>query len=209
MKKALITGITGQDGYYLSKLLLSKGYEVHGMIRRVSTDNTQRIKNLPVKLHYGDLTDWKSIDSLLIHIQPDEIYNLAAQSHVGTSFEVPIYTGDVTGLGVMRLLDSIYRLCPEARFYQASSSELFGKVEETPQKETTPFHPVSPYGIAKLYGYWATRMFREGFNLHASNGILFNHESPMRGDKFVTKKVVQDMVRIWKRELMKSWEKSA
>jgi len=203
-KKALITGITGQDGSYLAELLLSKGYEVHGIIRRSSSFNTGRIDHLyhdvhesglPLFLHYGDLQDGGSLSKLLHQIQPDEIYNLAAQSHVSVSFEIPEYTGDVTGLGTARLLDAILDQCPNAKFYQASSSELYGKVLEVPQTETTPFYPRSPYAAAKVYSYWMTVNYRESYNLFACNGILFNHESPRRGRTFVTKKIVEGLVK--------------
>lgn len=207
MKKALITGITGQDGSYLAELLLDKGYEVHGMKRRASSFNTSRIdhlyqdiheKNLKFKLHYGDLTDSTNLIRLIQEIQPDEIYNLAAQSHVKVSFDCPEYTANADGLGTLRLLDAIRFLGLEkkTRFYQASTSELFGLVQETPQKETTPFYPRSPYACAKLYAYWITVNYREGYNIHASNGILFNHESPRRGETFVTRKITRAAARI-------------
>lgn len=197
-KKAFITGVTGQDGSYLSELLLDKGYEVHGLIRRASSFNTKRIDHiyqdrheddLKFFLHYGDLADSSNLNRLLKKIQPDEIYNLGAQSHVQVSFEVPEYTADVDALGVLRLLDAIRDTGIETRFYQASTSEIFGKVAEVPQSETTPFHPRSPYAAAKLYAYWITRNYREAYGLHASNGILFNHESPRRGKTFVTRKI--------------------
>ncbi len=202
MKKALITGITGQDGSYLAELLLSKGYEVHGLIRRASSFNTQRIDhlytdfhydNVKLFLHYADLTDSSNLNRLLETIAPDEIYNLAAQSHVKVSFEVPEYTADVDALGVLRFLDAIKEvgLKHQARFYQASTSELYGKVLEIPQTEETPFYPRSPYGVAKLYAYWIVVNYREAYNLHASNGILFNHESPRRGETFVTRKITR------------------
>lgn len=203
-KKALITGITGQDGSYLAELLLNKGYEVHGIIRRSSSFNTGRIDHLyrdvhesglPLFLHYGDLQDGGALTKLLHQIMPDEIYNLAAQSHVSVSFEIPEYTGDTTGLGTTRLLDAMLDQCPEAKFYQASSSELYGKVLEIPQRETTPFYPRSPYAVAKLYSYWMTVNYRESYNLFACNGILFNHESPRRGRTFVTKKIVEGLVK--------------
>ena len=203
-KKALITGITGQDGSYLAELLLNKGYEVHGIIRRSSSFNTGRIDHLyrdvhesglPLFLHYGDLHDGGALTKLLHQIMPDEIYNLAAQSHVSVSFEIPEYTGDTTGLGTSRLLDAMLDQCPEAKFYQASSSELYGKVLEIPQRETTPFYPRSPYAVAKLYSYWMTVNYRESYNLFACNGILFNHESPRRGRTFVTKKIVEGLVK--------------
>lgn len=204
MKKALITGITGQDGSYLTELLLEKGYEVHGIVRRASNFNTNRIDHIyedphnegRLKLHFGDLSDTSVTDKLVREIQPDEVYNLGAQSHVKVSFEIPEYTGNVVGLGVLRMLEAIRNYSPQARFYQASSSEMFGKVVETPQKETTPFYPRSPYGVAKVYGYWITKNYREGYNLHASNGILFNHESPRRGRTFVTRKITRDLARV-------------
>ena len=207
MKKALITGITGQDGSYLAELLLSKGYEVHGVIRRASTFNTQRIDHLyndphvlgtRLFLHYGDLADSSQITKLLYELRPDEIYNLGAQSHVRVAFDVPEYTGDVTGLSTVRLLEAIREsgLTKDVRFYQASSSEMFGKVHEVPQRETTPFHPRSPYGCAKVFSYWLTVNYREAYNLHASNGILFNHESPRRGETFVTRKITRAATRI-------------
>ncbi len=202
---AFITGITGQDGSYLSELLLSKGYEVHGLIRRASTFNTRRIDHLyqdpheqEVRffLHYGDLTDSSNLNRLLEKIAPTEIYNLGAQSHVKVSFEVPEYTVDADGVGVLRLLDAIRDTGLPARFYQASTSEMFGKVQEVPQSESTPFYPRSPYAAAKLYAYWITRNYRESYNLHASNGILFNHESPRRGETFVTRKISMAVARI-------------
>lgn len=205
MKKALITGITGQDGAYLTELLLEKGYEVHGIIRRSSSFNTDRIDHLyqdphinDVKmfLHYGDLSDGSNISRLLEKIQPDEIYNLAAQSHVRVSFDVPEYTADVTGLGTIRLLDAIKDTQIKTKFYQASTSELYGKVVETPQNEKTPFYPRSPYACAKLYSYWVTVNYRESYNLFACNGILFNHESPIRGETFVTKKITRALANI-------------
>jgi GDPmannose 4,6-dehydratase len=198
MKKAFITGITGQDGSYLAELLLEKGYEVHGLIRRASTFNTSRIDHLYADphthgvrlfLHYGDLTDGSAMARLLARIQPDEIYNLAAQSHVRVSFDVPEYTGDVVGLGVTRLLEAIRDVGIRPRFYQASSSELYGLVQEVPQRETTPFYPRSPYAAAKLYAYWMTVNYREAYSLFACNGILFNHESERRGETFVTRKI--------------------
>lgn len=204
-KKAFITGITGQDGSYLTELLLEKGYEVHGIIRRASTFNTGRIDHLykdphingvKLFLHYGDLSDGSNIARLLSAINPDEIYHLGAQSHVRVSFDIPEYTGDVTGLGTLRLLDAIRETKINTKFYQASSSEMFGKVLEVPQKETTPFYPRSPYGCAKVYSYWITKNYRESYNLFACNGILFNHESPRRGETFVTKKVVSALTRI-------------
>lgn len=205
MKKALITGITGQDGSYLAELLLEKGYEVHGIIRRASTFNTGRIdhlykdshiNNVKLFLHYGDLSDGSNIARLLETIKPDEIYHLGAQSHVRVSFDIPEYTGDVTGLGTLRLLDAIREVGIKTKFYQASSSEMFGLVQETPQKETTPFYPRSPYGCAKVYAYWITKNYRESYGLFACNGILFNHESPRRGETFVTKKIVHALAKI-------------
>jgi len=204
MKRALITGITGQDGSYLAELLLSKGYEVHGLVRRASTFNRGRIDHLRADpelggsfhLHYGDLGDTESLAAVLRAAQPDEVYNLAAQSHVGISFRMPTYTGDVTGLGVVRLLEAVRAVVPDARFYQASSSELFGKAEEIPQSETTPFHPRSPYAVAKMYAFWATVNYREAYGLFAANGILFNHESPRRGENFVTRKVTRAVAEI-------------
>lgn len=207
MKKALITGITGQDGSYLAELLLEKGYEVHGIIRRASTFNTGRIDHLyndphvhgtRLFLHYGDLADGVQMVKLLYDLKPDEIYHLGAQSHVRVSFDVPEYTGDVTGLGTLRILEAIREvgLDNKCRFYQASSSEMFGLVQEVPQTETTPFYPRSPYGCAKLYAYWLTVNYRESYNLHATNGILFNHESPRRGETFVTRKITRAATRI-------------
>jgi len=207
MKKALITGITGQDGSYLAELLLDKGYEVHGVIRRSSTFNTSRIDHLysdphvngvRLFLHYGDLADSVQMVKLLYQLQPDEIYNLGAQSHVRVSFDVPEYTGDVVGLGALRILEAIREagLAGKVRYYQASSSEMFGKVQEVPQTETTPFWPRSPYSCAKVYAYWLTVNYRESYNLHASNGILFNHESPRRGETFVTRKITRAVGRI-------------
>jgi len=207
MKKALITGITGQDGSYLAEQLLEKGYEVHGILRRASTFNTKRIDHLYTDpheagtclfLHYGDLTDSSNLNRLLEKICPDEIYNLAAQSHVQVSFEVPEYTAEVDGVGTLRFLDAIKEvgLKDRTRFYQASTSELFGKVVETPQSETTPFYPRSPYAVAKLYAYWIVVNYREAYGLHASNGILFNHESPRRGETFVTRKITRAVCRI-------------
>ena len=204
MKKALITGITGQDGSYLAELLLDKGYEVHGVVRRSSTFNRGRIDHLRraslgerhLRLHYGDLGDTESLTTILAEVRPDEIYNLAAQSHVGISFSMPTYTGDVSGLGVVRLLEAVRQLVPEARFYQASSSELFGKVRGVPQNEDTPFHPRSPYAVAKLYAYWAAINFREAHGIFAANGILFNHESPRRGENFVTRKITRAVAEI-------------
>ena len=206
MKKALITGITGQDGSYLTEILLEKGYEVHGIIRRSSSFNTGRIdhlyadKNILDKklfLHYGDLVDTSNLNRLLEKIQPDEIYNLAAQSHVKVSFEVPDYTGQVDALGTLRFLDAIREVgLRKVKFYQASTSELYGKVQEVPQNEKTPFYPRSPYGVAKLYGYWIIVNYREAYDLFASNGILFNHESPRRGETFVTRKITRAASRI-------------
>jgi GDPmannose 4,6-dehydratase len=203
-KKALITGITGQDGSYLAELLLSKGYEVHGLIRRASTFNTHRIDHLYTDpheqdkrlfLHYGDLTDGSRLVTLLASIQPDEVYHLAAQSHVRVSFDEPEYTGDTTGMGTTRLLEAIRMIGLNCRFYQASSSEMFGATPP-PQNEETPFYPRSPYGAAKLYGYWMTRNYREAYDLFAVNGILFNHESPRRGETFVTRKITRAVARI-------------
>lgn len=205
MKKALITGITGQDGSYLAELLLSKGYEVHGMIRRASTFNTSRIdhlykdphhKDVRLFLHYGDLTDSSNLNRMIEKIAPCEIYNLGAQSHVQVSFEVPEYSADADALGVLRILDAIKETGVNARFYQASTSELFGKVQEVPQSENTPFYPRSPYAVAKQYGFWITKNYREAYGLHASNGILFNHESPRRGETFVTRKITMAVARI-------------
>jgi GDPmannose 4,6-dehydratase len=199
-KVALITGITGQDGSYLAELLLQKGYEVHGIVRRSSLINTHRIDPIynDIKLHYGDMTDAGSIIQIIQKVKPDEIYNLAAQSHVKVSFELPEYTGTVDGLGTLRILDAIRILGMEndVRIYQASTSELYGKVQEVPQTETTPFYPRSPYGVAKLYGYWIVKNYREAYGLHASSGILFNHESPRRGETFVTRKITQGLSRI-------------
>jgi len=207
MKKALITGITGQDGSYLAELLLQKGYEVHGVIRRASSFNTSRIdhiyndphsKGANLKLHYGDLADSVQMVKLLYDLKPDEIYNLGAQSHVRVSFDIPEYTGDVTGLSAVRILEAVREagLTRDVRYYQASSSEMFGQVHEVPQRETTPFHPRSPYGCAKVFAYWLTVNYREAYNLHASNGILFNHESPRRGETFVTRKITRAASRI-------------
>ena len=204
MKRALITGITGQDGSYLAELLLEKGYEVHGIIRRASTFNTARIDHLykdlheadvRLILHYGDLTDTSNLNRLLEKIRPQEIYNLGAQSHVRVSFEVPEYTADVDAIGTVRLLDALRETGLPARFYQASTSELYGDAA-IPQNEETPFRPRSPYAVAKLYGYWITRNYREAYGLHASNGILFNHESPRRGETFVTRKITMAVARI-------------
>ncbi|MDE2489555.1 MAG: GDP-mannose 4,6-dehydratase [Elusimicrobia bacterium] len=204
-KRALITGITGQDGSYLAELLLEKGYEVHGIIRRSSSFNTGRInhifqdpheKNVRLRLHYGDLTDSSNLARLIETVAPDEIYNLGAQSHVRVSFDIPEYTGDCGALGVTRMLDAIRETRIKTRFYQASSSEMFGKVAEIPQRETTPFYPRSPYGAAKVYAYWITVNYRESYGLFACNGILFNHESPRRGETFVTRKVTRGLSRI-------------
>jgi len=205
LKKALITGITGQDGSYLVELLLEKGYEVHGMIRRSSSFNTGRIDHLyndsvilnkKLFLHYGDLTDSSNLNRLLEKIRPDEIYNLGAQSHVKVSFEVPEYTAEVDGIGTLRFLDAIKETGLKTKFYQASTSELYGKVLETPQNENTPFYPRSPYGVAKLYAFWIIKNYREAYNLFACNGILFNHESPRRGGTFVTRKITRAAARI-------------
>jgi len=204
-KKALITGITGQDGSYLAELLLSKGYEVHGIIRRSSSFNTERIdpiykdrhdKGTKLFLHYGDLIDSSSLVKILGETQPEEIYNLAAQSHVRVSFDIPEFTGDVTAIGTVRLLDAMRHVVPKARFYQASSSEMYGLVQEVPQKETTPFYPRSPYAAAKMYSHWITVNYRESYGLHATSGILFNHESPRRGETFVTRKITRAVARI-------------
>jgi GDPmannose 4,6-dehydratase len=205
MKKALITGITGQDGSYLAELLLDQGYEVHGIIRRASTFNTGRLDPIyadphtPTNrlfLHYGDLADASALARLIGRIQPEEVYNLAAQSHVRVSFDAPEYTTDITATGTVRLLEAIREVGIKPRFYQASSSEMFGKVQEVPQKETTPFYPRSPYGCAKVYSYWVTVNYRESYGLHASNGILFNHESPRRGETFVTRKITRAVAHI-------------
>ena len=200
MKRALITGITGQDGSYLAELLLEKGYEVHGIIRRASQINTQRIDHLyqNIKLHYGDLTDSTNIVRVIQLVQPDEIYNLGAQSHVKVSFEMPEYTADVDGMGTLRILEAVRLLGMEkhVRIYQASTSELYGLVQEIPQRETTPFYPRSPYGVAKLYGYWITKNYRESYGMYACTGILFNHESPRRGETFVTRKITRALSRI-------------
>ena len=207
MSRALITGITGQDGSYLAELLLKKGYEVHGVIRRSSTFNTSRIDHLyrdphllgtHLFLHYGDLADSVQMIKLLYDLEPEEIYNLGAQSHVRVSFDIPEYTGNVTGLSAVRILEAVREagLARRVRYYQASSSEMFGEVAEIPQTETTPFHPRSPYGCAKVFAYWLTVNYRESYNLHANNGILFNHESPRRGETFVTRKITQAAARI-------------
>jgi len=191
MKKALITGVTGQDGSYLAELLLEKGYEVHGIVRRSSSPNASRIRHLQDKitLHEGDLSDSSSLKRIIQKADPDEVYNLAAMSHVKVSFEMPEYTADVDGMGVLRMLDAIKAHNPKIRFYQASTSELFGKVKEIPQSEKTPFYPRSPYGVAKLYAYWIVVNYREAYGIYACNGILFNHESPRRGETFVSRKI--------------------
>ena len=209
MKKALITGITGQDGSYLAEFLLDKGYEVHGILRRSSSFNTGRIEHLYIDnyiedmhneknfyLHYGDITDSTNVISLIQKIKPDEIYNLAAQSHVKVSFEIPEYTANVDALGTLRILEAVHLLGLDTKIYQASTSELYGLVREVPQSETTPFYPRSPYGVAKLYGFWTTKNYREAYNIFASNGILFNHESPRRGETFVTRKITLAVARI-------------
>ena len=205
MKKALITGITGQDGSYLAELLLSKGYEVHGIIRRASSFNTGRLEPIyqdphssknRLLLHYGDLSDASALSRLIAKIQPEEVYNLAAQSHVRVSFDSPEYTTDITATGTVRLLEAIRETGIRPRFYQASSSEMYGMVREIPQTEATPFHPRSPYGCAKVYSYWITVNYRESYGLHASNGILFNHESPRRGETFVTRKITRAVAHI-------------
>jgi len=205
MTKALITGITGQDGSYLAELLLSKGYEVHGIIRRSSSFNTERLDGIyqdphesraRLFLHYGDLSDSVSLMTLVQEIKPDEIYHLGAQSHVRVSFDIPEFTADVTGTGTLRVLEAIRRSGVKTRFYQASSSEMYGLVQEVPQKESTPFYPRSPYAAAKVYSYWITVNYRESYNMHASNGILFNHESPRRGETFVTRKITRAVARI-------------
>lgn len=197
-KKALITGITGQDGSYLAELLLSMGYEVFGLVRRTSTLKYERISHIQdqLKLVSGDISDQTSLTRAITAIAPDEVYNLAAQSFVQTSWQQPVFTGDVTALGVTRMLDAIMTVNPKIRFYQASSSEMFGKVQEVPQVETTPFYPRSPYGVAKVYGHWITVNYRESYDLHASSGILFNHESPRRGLEFVTRKVTYNAAKI-------------
>jgi GDPmannose 4,6-dehydratase len=205
MRKALITGVTGQDGSYLAELLLGKGYEVHGLIRRASSFNTERLEPIykdphrsdaRLLLHYADLADSIVISTLIAEIAPDEIYNLGAQSHVRVSFDIPEYTGDITAIGTARILEAMRKGAPKARFYQASSSEMFGLVQETPQRETTPFYPRSPYGAAKMYSHWMTVNYRESYGLHASSGILFNHESPRRGETFVTRKITRAAARI-------------
>jgi len=204
-KKALITGITGQDGSYLAELLLEKGYEVHGLVRRVSTFNRQRIEHLfpdmhgkknLITLHYGDLTDSSSLHRIIRDLKPDEVYHLGAQSHVGISFDIPEFTGNATALSTTRLLEAIRHDSPKTRFYQASSSEMFGLVREAPQKETTPFHPRSPYGVAKVYAYWMTVNYRESYGMYTCNGILFNHESPRRGENFVSRKITLGLANI-------------
>jgi GDPmannose 4,6-dehydratase len=200
MKKALITGISGQDGSYLAELLLEMGYEVHGIVRRSSLINTHRIDHIydKLNLHYGDLTDATNILNIIQKVQPDEIYNLGAQSHVKVSFEIPEYTGQVDSLGTLRILEAVRILGIEknVRIYQASTSELYGKVQEIPQKETTPFYPRSPYGVAKLYGYWIVKNYRESYGMYACSGILFNHESPRRGETFVTRKITKGLSNI-------------
>ncbi|WP_337244471.1 GDP-mannose 4,6-dehydratase [Luteimonas sp. gir] len=206
-KRALITGITGQDGSYLAEFLLEKGYEVHGIKRRASSFNTQRVDHIyqdphesgaRLHLHYGDLTDTSNLTRILAEVQPDEVYNLGAQSHVAVSFESPEYTADVDGIGTLRLLEAIrfLKMTDRTRFYQASTSELYGLVQETPQRETTPFHPRSPYAVAKLYAYWITVNYREAYGMYACNGILFNHESPRRGETFVTRKITRGLANI-------------
>jgi GDPmannose 4,6-dehydratase len=204
VKSALITGITGQDGSYLAELLLAKGYKVHGLVRRSSTFNRERIDHLRRDrgshgryfLHYGDLSDADSLHNVVAQSSPDEVYNLAAQSHVGISFLQPTYTGEVTALGTIRVLEAIRQVAPRARFYQASSSELFGKAEEVPQSERTPFHPRSPYAVAKMYAFWAAVNYREAYGMYCCNGILFNHESPRRGENFVTRKITRAVAEI-------------
>jgi GDPmannose 4,6-dehydratase len=207
VRRALITGITGQDGAYLAELLLRKGYEVHGMKRRASLFNTERIDHLyedphapgvRLHLHYGDLTDATNVLRVIQHVQPDEIYNLAAQSHVQVSFETPEYTANADALGTLRILEAIriLQLTERVRFYQAATSEMFGKAQETPQRETTPFYPRSPYGVAKVYAYWITVNYREAYGLYACNGILFNHESPIRGETFVSRKITRGLARV-------------
>jgi GDPmannose 4,6-dehydratase len=205
IRRAFITGITGQDGSYLAEFLLKKGYEVHGLVRRASTFSTERIEHLYLDahepsarlfLHYGDLSDGNILTRLLIKIRPDEVYNLGAQSHVAVSFQNPLYSADIDALGTLRLLEAIRELPAEVRFYQASSSEMYGRVLEVPQSETTPFYPRSPYAVAKVYGFWQTVNHREAYGLHASNGILFNHESPRRGETFVTRKITRAAARI-------------
>ena len=199
-KVALITGITGQDGSYLAELLLSKGYEVHGLARRLSTGfNTTNIEHIKddIKLHVSDLTDTANVRNIIVKTQPDEVYNLAAQSHVGVSFQMPEFTGQVNGISVLTMLETIRSLDKRCKFYQASTSELYGMVQQVPQSETTPFYPRSPYAVAKLFGYWSTVNYRESYNLFSCNGILFNHESPRRGPEFVTRKIVQGLMNAW------------
>lgn len=202
MKKALITGISGQDGSYLAELLLDKGYEVHGIIRRSSSINTGRIDHIfdRLKIHYGDLSDGSALARLMSSIGPEEVYNLGAQSHVRVSFDCPEYTADVDALGTVRLLEAIRESGVRPRYYQASSSEMYGKVQEVPQRESTPFYPRSPYGCAKVFSYWITTNYRESYGLHASNGILFNHESPRRGETFVTRKITRAVANILKKK---------
>src|SRR5688572_21835378 len=197
-KRALITGITGQDGSYLAELLLGKGYEVHGVIRRSSSFNTARIDGIfdRLHLHHGDVTDGGRMMDVVHEVKPDEVYNLAAQSHVRVSFDSPVYTADATAVGVLHVLEAVRKMAPGAKVYQASSSEMFGKVAETPQRETTPFHPRSPYACSKVYGYWQTVNYREAYGLFACNGILFNHESERRGETFVTRKITRAATRI-------------
>lgn len=197
-KRALITGVTGQDGSYLAELLLSKGYEVHGLVRRSSTEGFERIGGFrgSIKLVDGDLSDQSSLLDAVESAMPDEVYNLAAQSFVGTSWREPVHTAEIDAVGVTRILEAVRRVTPQARFYQASSSEMYGRVHEVPQTESTPFHPRSPYGVAKVYGYYITQNYRESYGMHASNGILFNHESPRRGLEFVTRKISDGAVRI-------------
>jgi len=196
MKKSLITGVTGQDGSFLAELLLSKGYEVHGIIRRSSTFNTSRIDHIyhKIKLYYGDITDPLSLDQIIQNVKPDEIYHLGAQSHVKVSFDVPVYTGQVDALGTLNMLEAMRKHVPHAKFYNACTSELYGKVQEIPQTETTPFYPRSPYGVSKLYSFWIAKNYRESYNMFVSNGLLFNHESQRRGSTFVTKKITEGLV---------------
>ncbi|MFM8872282.1 MAG: GDP-mannose 4,6-dehydratase, partial [Phycisphaerales bacterium] len=209
MKKAFITGITGQDGSYLSELLIAKGYEVHGIVRRSSSFNTERLDHLyhdphlpgpPLRLHYGDLTDGNNLANVIRMVEPDEVYNLGAQSHVRVSFDMPVYTADADATGALKLLEAVRVFDAQTgrrtRYYQASSSEMFGKVREVPQRETTPFHPRSPYGCAKVFAHWITVNYRESYGMHASCGILFNHESPRRGETFVTRKITRAVGRI-------------
>lgn len=200
MKKALITGITGQDGSYMAELLLEKGYEVHGLMRRSSAGNTRRIDHIldQITLHYGDLSDVNNLVKVLQLVMPDEVYNFAAMSQVRVSYDIPAYTGEITGLGYAKLIEAVRLIKPNTKIYQASSSEMFGKVQEVPQRETTPFYPRSPYGCAKAYAYYLGRAYREGYGMKIYNGILFNHESPRRGDEFLSKKVVKAAVRIKK-----------